>query len=129
MATHTTYYEDETGARVTDTCVTIGDNAYSTGSITSVTTVVKNPGRGKLIALAVLALAVVFFGAASGSYKWSVWGVIFVIVCGAVYFTMKPTWHLRIATVSGENSPLQSQNSHRISALAHAIGDAIANRA
>jgi hypothetical protein len=76
MGTHTTYYEDETGARVTDTCVTIGDSAYSTASITSVTTAVETPRRGKLIVVVVLALAFVFFGWASGSYNWSVCGTI-----------------------------------------------------
>lgn len=125
MRTHTTYYEDETGARVTDTGVTIGDSAYSLASITSVTTAMENPRRGKLIAVAVLALAFMFFGAASGSYYWSVCGIILLFLCGPAYYAMKPRWHLRIATVSGETSPLRSQNADKISAIAHAIGDAI----
>jgi len=128
MGTQTTYYEDETGARVTDTCITIGDNAYSTASITSVTTAVENPQRGKLIAGAVLALAFTFFGWASGAYNWSVCGIILLILCGSAYYAMKPTWHLRIATASGETSPLQLQNANKISAIARAIGDAIAHR-
>ena len=128
MGTHTTYYEDETGARVTDTCVTIGDSAYSTASITSVTTAVENPRRGKLIAVAVLALAFAFFGWASGSYNWSVCGIILFILGGFAYYAMKPTWHLRVATTSGETSPLQSQDADKISVVAHAIGDAIAHR-
>ncbi len=129
MESHTTYYEDETGARVTDTCVTIGDSAYSTASITSVTTAVENPRRGKLIAVAVMALALVSFGAASGSYSWSLSGTIVLILCGSAYYAMKPTWHLRITTGSGETSPFQSQNADKVSAIAHAIGEAIAHRA
>jgi Family of unknown function (DUF6232) len=129
MGTHTTYYEDETGAKVTGNCVTIGDSAYSTASITSVTTAVENPRRGKLIAVAALALVLLFFGWASGGYNWSIFGIILLVVCGSAYYAMKPTWRLRIATVSGETSPLQSQNGAKISAIAHAIGDAIANRA
>ncbi len=97
MGTHTTYYEDETGARVTDTCVTIGDNAYSTASITSVTTAVENPRRGKLIGVAVLALAFVFFGWASGSYNWFVCGIILLILSGSAYYAVKPTWRLHLA--------------------------------
>jgi hypothetical protein len=128
MGAHTTYYENETGAKVTDTCVTIGDNAYSTASITSVTTAVENPRRGKLIAVAALALAFVFFGWASGSYNWSVCGIILFIHFGSAYYAMKPTWHLRVATTSGETSPLQSHNADKISAVVHAIGDAIAQR-
>jgi len=128
MGTQTTYYEDETGLRVTDTCVTIGDSTYSTGSIASVTTALLNPRRGKLIAGAVLALVFVFFGWASGAYKWSVCGVILLVLCGTAYYTMKPTWLLRIATASGETSPLRSQNADKISAIARAIGDAIAHR-
>jgi len=128
MGTQTTYYEDETGARVTDTCVTIGDSAYSTASITSVSTAVQNPPRGKLIAGAVLALAFVFFSWASGAYNWSVCGIILLILCGTAYYAMKPTWHLRIATASGESSPLRSQNADKISVIARAIGDAIAHR-
>jgi hypothetical protein len=129
MGSDATYYEDETGARVTDTCVTIGDSAYSTASITSVTTAVQNPRRGKLIAVAVMALAFMSFGAASGSHSWSLSGMIVLILCGSGYYAMKPTWHLRITTGSGETSPLQSHNAGRISAIAHAIGDAIARRA
>jgi hypothetical protein len=128
MGSHTTYYEDETGARVTDTCVTIGDSTYSTASITSVTTAVENPRRGKLIAVAVMALAFMPFGAASGSYSWSLSGIIVLIVCGSAYYAMKPKWHLRIATESDETSPLQSQNVQEISTIAHAVGDAIARR-
>jgi predicted MFS family arabinose efflux permease len=128
MGTHTTYYEDETGASVTDTCVTIGDNAYSTPSITSVTTAVENPRRGKLIAVAVLALAFVFWGWASGSYYWSVCGIILLILSAFAYYAMKPTWHLRVATTSGETSPLQSSSPQKISSIAQAIGEAIAHR-
>jgi predicted MFS family arabinose efflux permease len=129
MEGHTTYYEDETGARVTETCVTIGDSTYSTASIASVTTEVENPRRGKLIAVAVMALAFMSFGAASGSHSWSLCGIIVLILCGSAYYAMKPKWHLRIATGSGETSPLQSQNAEQISAIAHAIGNAIARRA
>ena len=128
MGTQASYYEDETGARVTDTCVTIGDNAYSTASITAVTTAVENPRRGKLAAGAVLAVAFTFFGWASGGYNWSVCGIILLILCGSAYYAMKPTWVLRIATASGESSPLQLQNADKISAIARAIGNAIAHR-
>jgi predicted MFS family arabinose efflux permease len=129
METHTTtYYEDETGAKVTDTCVTVGDSAYSTESITSVTTAVENPRRGKLIAVAVLSLAFVFFGWASGSHNWSVCGIILLILSGFAYYAMKPTWHLRVATTLGETSLLQSSNPQKISSIAHAIGEAIAHR-
>ncbi|MGB7438303.1 MAG: DUF6232 family protein [Candidatus Acidiferrum sp.] len=128
MSTHMTYYEDQTGARVTDTCVTIGDNAYSTASIISVTTAVENPRRGKLIVAAVLAMAFVFFGWASGSYNWSVCGIILLILSALAYYAMKPTWRLRVATTLGETSPLQSPSPQRISSIAHAIGEAMAHR-
>ena len=129
MGTSTTYYEDETGARVTDACVTIGDSAYSTASITSVTTAVENPRRVTLIVNAVLALAFLFFGWSSGGYIWFICGMLLLILCALVYHFMKPTWLLRIATASGEASPLRSQNAARVSAIAHAIGDAMAHRA
>jgi hypothetical protein len=127
MESHT-YYEDDAGARVTDTCVRIGDCAYSTASITSVTKMVENPRRGKLMAVALIALAFMFFGAASGSYNWSLCGTIVLIVCGSAYYVMKPRWHLRITTGSRESSPLQSRSAEKVSAIAHAIGDAIAHR-
>jgi len=128
MGTQTTYYEDDTGAKVTDTCVTIGDSAYSTASIASVTTAVQNPRRTKLIIGAVLALAFLFFGWASGAYNWSIFGVILLVLCATAYLAMKPTWFLQITTGSGETSPLRSKDADKISAIARAIGDAIAHR-
>jgi predicted MFS family arabinose efflux permease len=128
MGTHTTYYEDEAGAKVTGICVTIGDNAYATASIISVTTAEENPRRGKLIAVGVLALAFVFFGCASGAYNWSVCGMILLILSAFAYYAMKPTWRLRVATTSGETAPLQSPSRQKIATIAQAIGEAIAHR-
>ena len=129
MVNPTTYYEDEHGIKVTDRCVNIGDTAYLTAAITCVTTAVVNPRRFGVILAAAFGLGFGFFGIVSASYKWSVFGAVLVMLCVAAYRKMKPVWHLRIATASGEASPLQSPNRQRISTVANAIGCAIARRA
>lgn len=128
MVSPTTYYEDQNGVTVTDQCVTIGDSAYLTAAINSVTTAVVNPKRFGVIIAATLGLGFGFFGIVSASYKWSVFGAVVVMICVAAYHKMKPIWHLRIATVIGETSPFRSPNHQKISAVANAIGCAIARR-
>jgi hypothetical protein len=125
----TTYYEDQLGVMVTDRCVTIGDHAYLTAAITSVTTTAVHPKRAGVILAAILASGFVFFGVASTGYKWCVFGAMLFGLCGIAYRRMKTKWHLRIATACGESSPMQSANRKEISTIANAIGNAIAHRA
>lgn len=125
----TIYYEDQLGVMVTDRCVTIGDNTYSTESIVSVTTAPVNPRRLGVALAAVIAAGCMFFGVASASYKWSIFGAVLAIICAAAYRKTKTMWRLRIATTLGETSPFQSANHQKVSTVAHAIGQAIAHRA
>ena len=89
MVNPTTYYEDAHGTKVTDRCVTIGDTAYLTAAITSVTTAVVNPRRFGVILAAAFGLGFGFFGTVSASYKWSAFGAVLVMLCVAAYRKMK----------------------------------------
>jgi hypothetical protein len=129
MAEEISYYSDQSGVRVSDKRVIIGNTTYSMANITSVTTEVEVPGvllYYLIMVVGALLLIGVFAHKSAGA-------AIFGGVVAAVgYFGKrgaKPTWHLRISSASGETTPLKSNDGRWISNIARAINEAIIHRA
>ncbi|SRR6266568_3078123 len=129
MADETSYYSDQNGVRVTDKRVVIGSTTYSMANITSVSTKIEHPSKMGPILIMAIGAFVALIGLANKAFGGVLVGGIF----GALgYFWsrgIKPIWHLRIASASGENTPLQSINQQWIASIAQAINEAIIHRA
>jgi len=74
--------------------------------------------------------AFMFFGGLSGNNTGTAFfGAIFAAIGYFWYRGRKPIWHLRIASASGETTPLNSINQQWITSIAQAINEAIIHRA
>jgi hypothetical protein len=129
MAEETSFYTDQKGVRVTDKRVIVGNTAYALANITSVSTAVEKPkltGPILFIGIGILLL----IGAASGNSGGSaVFGVLLLLLGVVWYLGCKPMWHLKIASASGESTPLQSIDQQWITGIAHAINEAMIHHA
>lgn len=129
MADETSYYSDEKGVRVTDKRVIIGSTTYSLANITSVSTKVEQPSKVWPTLFMALGVLVTWMALANKSFAAVPVGGIFGVM-GYLWFRgIKPIWHLRIASASGEATPLQSINQQWVASIAQAINEAIMHRA
>jgi Family of unknown function (DUF6232) len=128
MAEETTFYADQKNVRVTDKRVILGTTTYALANITSVSTSVESPSYVGPILIFLVAAASLFGGLTTQS--GAMWFIAALLVAvGALWFrSLKPTWHLRIASASGETSPLESQDQKHIDDVARAINEAIIHR-
>lgn len=128
MADEISYFADPSGVQVTDKRVTIGNVTYAVANITSVSTVAENPSRlGPKLAV-VIGFAIVVDQIFHKALGPALLGA-FVLALGYFWYRgAKPVWQLRIASASGEITPLQSANRQWISAIAQAINEAIIHR-
>lgn len=129
MAEEVSYYSDQSGVRVSDKRVIIGSTTYSMANITSVSTKVEHPSMMGPILLIAIGLFLFVSGVAGKSGGPAVIGGIVAALGYFWYKGRKPVWHLRIASASGETTPLQSVNGQWISSIAQAINEAIIHRA
>jgi hypothetical protein len=129
MADEIIFYADQSGVRVTDKSVIIGNTTYSLADITSVSTAAVNPSRAGPMIVMVVGFAVLSDQIFHKAFGPALFGAI-VLVCGYFWYRgAKPVWHLRIASVSGQTTPLHSLNQRWISDIAQAINEAIIHRA
>jgi hypothetical protein len=128
MADETSYYSDQSGVRVTDKRVIIANTTYAMANITSVSTTIEHPSKAGPVLFIVIGVFMLLGGLTNSSMGVAFFGVIF----GALgYFWnrgIKPIWHLRIASASGETTPLHSVNQQWIASIAQAINEAIIHR-
>ena len=129
MADETSYYSDQNGVRVTDKRVIIGSTTYSMANITSVSTKLEHPSKLGPGVFFLIGFFFVLGGLGNKSFGVVIIGAV-VILLGYFWLRgIKPIWHLRIASASGENTPLQSINQQWIASIAQAINEAIIHRA
>ena len=128
MAEEITFYTDQASVRVTDKRVIAGSTTYALANITSVSTAVESPSyTGPLLFLAVGAVALIE-GVATKSTGTTTFAVL-ILALGCFWWRgLKPTWHLRIASASGESSPVKSHNQQWIAGIAQAIKKAMIHR-
>jgi hypothetical protein len=65
----------------------------------------------------------------SGGGGFAFIGVLLLVLGVVWYRGCKPKWHLRIASASGETTPLQSTDQQWISGIAQAINEAMIHHA
>lgn len=129
MADEISFYTDQNGVRVTDKRVILANTTYSLANITSVATSVEKPKLFGPIATISVGVLLVLSGAASKSAAVAIIGFCIAAFGYFWYRGSKPIWHLRIASASGEATPLKSLNQQWISSIAQAINEAIIHRA
>jgi hypothetical protein len=129
MAEETSYYSDQNGVRVTDKRVIFGSTTYSMANITSVSTKVEHPSKMWPILFMVIGGFVALMSLVNKAFGGILVGGIFGALGYFWFRGIKPIWHLRIASASGENTPLQSINQQWIASIAQAINEAIIHRA
>ncbi len=129
MAEETSFYSDQSGVRVTDKRVIVGNTTYSLANITSVSNSVEKPSLTGPILSIVIGLLLLVAGASGKSGGAALIGAL-VVLFGIVWYRgCKPLWHLRIASASGESTPLRSTNQQWITNIARAINEAIIHHA
>jgi len=129
MADETSYYSDQNGVRVTDKRVIIGSTTYSMANITSVSTKVEHPSKMWPVLFMLVGGFFVLGGLGNKAFGSALFGAILAIVGYFWFRGIKAIWHLRIASASGEATPLNSINQQWISSIAQAINEAIIHRA
>ncbi|MGH9780307.1 MAG: DUF6232 family protein [Candidatus Acidiferrales bacterium] len=128
MNEETEFYSDATGARVTDKRVILGNTTYSMANITSVSTSVEQPSRTGPILFMAIGVLFVIGGMANLSAVAAIFGGILAAIGAIWYKGCKPVWHLKVASASGEQTPLRSIHESRITGIANAINTAIVRR-
>ena len=130
MTEENSYYSDKSGVRVTDKRVIIGNTTYSMANITSVSSSVVHPNLGGPVLTIVIGVLLSLAGLRGrGSVGQILLGLIVGVMGYFWYRGCKPTWHLRIASASGETTPLSSANQEWIDGIARAINEAMIHRA
>lgn len=128
MSEEISFYSDQRGVRVTDKRVILGNTTYSLANITSVSTSVERPSLTGPILSIVIGCLLLIAGASGRSGGAAAIGAL-VILFGVVWYRgCKPVWQLRIASASGESSPLRSTNQEWITSITRAINEAIIHR-
>ena len=123
------------GIYVSNTRVIIQGATYATANITSVRKQIVPANRGCALVLAivgglgVISVLPLALGGRSGE-EWTPFLMCAILlVIGIVWFrSLRPTYHLMIATAGGERPGLSSSNEGIIDRVTVAIADAIVHR-
>jgi Family of unknown function (DUF6232) len=129
MSEETSFYSDQQGVRVTDKRVILGNTTYALANITSVTTAVEQPSVRGPILFILIGIFLIVTSASQRSSGMAVGGVVLLLLGVVWYRGCKPRWHLKIASASGEATPLQSPNQQWITSIAQAINEAMIHHA
>ncbi len=125
-----TLYSDNQ-VTVTTTRVIIGNTTYALRNITSVKPIATSPSMGCAITLLLGGVLVLFIAMAtfqSSIADGLVVGLIgAAILAGAIFWLrkLKPTYHVQIASASGEAKALSSPDNAYIQKIVASINDAI----
>ena len=128
MAEEISYYSDQNGERVTDKRVIIGNTTYSMANITSISTTNRASCKAWPVVFVLSGCLFIVIGLSNKAFGLAVFGAILGVLGYFWFKGIKPIWHLRIASASGESKPLQSINQQWISSIAQAINEAIIHR-
>ena len=122
-----TFYTDEQGVRVTNTRLIVGSTTYSMSNITSVSRSIKKPSYTGPIFLCFFGIVFIALGLEQAT-GFAVFGVVLFIAGGLWWKGLKTEYGLRIASSSGESTPIISHNCDRIDKIVHAVNEAIISR-
>ncbi|HUW46251.1 MAG TPA: DUF6232 family protein [Dehalococcoidia bacterium] len=123
-----TYYSDEKGVRITATRLIIGSKTYAMANITSIERKIDPPNRRPGIIMAVIGVFILVICAVFESMSGILLGV-FVLLGGILWAALvKPTYHLKVTSAAGEESPLTSKDGKYINQLVVAVNEALIKR-
>ena len=131
-----TYYSDEKGVRITPTRLITpgktrneGPSTYAMANITSVKTEKHDPNRWGGIVIAVIGVLLIGIGSQLGDSTWLIlFGVVLLGAGIAWAVLLKPTYHLRVSSASGETEPLTSKDKQYIDHVVSALNEALIKR-
>ena len=122
------------GVYVSNTRVVIQGTTYATANITSVRKHMVPAKNGCAVTLAVVGALGAVGGLTSalgeGSSDWTPFAVCTVLlIVGILWFrSLRPTFHVMLATAGGERQGLTSQDEEVVDRVTGAIADAIVHR-
>lgn len=129
LAEEVSFYSDERGVRVTDKRVIVENTTYSLANITSVATRREEASAtGPFLFMAIGGVLLIGGLTSRSGSAADIGGAVVGLIGYFWYRGLKPTWHLRIASASGESTPLSSLNQKWIESISHAINEAIVHR-
>jgi len=131
-----TYYSDEKGVRITPTRLIIpgktrneGPSTYAMANITSVKTEKREPNRWGGIMTALIGLILIVVGASFNSAGVILFGVVLLGAGIAWAVLLKPTYHLRVSSASGETEPLNPlKDKQYVGRVVTALNEALIKR-
>lgn len=118
MEEHTFF--DQGDVKVTNSRFISNGQTYAMRNVTSVKPFKQNPPRVIGVVLALVGLAVM-------TQSFLV-GLVILAIGGAILFMLKPTYHVLLATSSGETRALHSKDQSFVNQVIQAINDAIVHR-
>jgi hypothetical protein len=120
---------------VSNTKIVLSGTTYATANITSVAKRFTPPSRGCAIALIILgalgflATLVAFKAAEAGQSVGGIFVAVLILASGILWFrTLKPTYHVVLASASGEQQGLSSKDNALVDRAIAAITNAITHR-
>jgi len=131
-----TYYSDEKGVRITPTRLITpgksrneGPSTYAMTNITSVKTEKRDPNRWGGIITAIIGLILIAIGSQlRDGTALILFGVVLLGAGIAWTVLLKPTYHLRVSSASGETEPLSSKDKQYIDHVVTALNEALIKR-
>jgi hypothetical protein len=125
----------ESNIYVSNTKIVLSGTTYATANITSVAKRFTPPSRGCAITLiifgvlAFLAALVAFKAAQAGQSVGGVFLAALILAAGILWFrALKTTYHVVLASASGEQQGLSSKDNSLVDRVVAAITDAITHR-
>lgn len=122
------FYSDSAGVRVTSTRLLVESTTYAMQNITSIKRDSTPPSRvGPVVIFLVGAL--LLLGGVSGSGLGMVIFALLMLAVGAAWWkSQKTTYHLVIASASGEVKAISSEDKQRVDNIVQAVNESIIGR-
>ena len=124
-----TFYTDEQGVRVTSTRLLVESTTFAMSNITSVSRTIQTPERrGPVFIGAFGALFILVGGSQREAAGILVFGAILLGLAIFWWTRQKTTYGLRVASSSGELTPISSTSKDRIDKIVQAVNESIIDR-
>jgi len=128
MTEEKNFYADDAGVRITNSRLIFGNATYAMANVASVRTAVTNPSQTGPVVLILIGVLFALIGFTNSSFGVAVFG-IFVGALGVLWLNgLRPTFHIRISSSSGEADALSSRHRDYIDRVVQAINEAIISR-
>jgi hypothetical protein len=118
----------EQGVQVTNARLIVPGKTYAMANITSVSTKRENPSYSGVKFTGGLAFLMGFAALPFGSWQLGILAIMLIAVAVVWGLSLKPDFHLKISSASGESSALSSKDQLYVERIVQAIQDAIIHR-